>query len=160
MKRTTKLILLPVIALLVAIDQWTKLWAVDSLKAKGSMTVISGVLDFTYVENRGAAFGMLADHQWVFMIFTTATVLVCFYLLFLKNSPSKLLNSVFVLIISGGMGNMIDRIFRRFVVDFINVTFVEFYVFNIADCLIVVGACLLVLYLILDIIKEKKSSHG
>jgi signal peptidase II len=158
LKRIAKLLFLPIIALLVALDQWTKYWAINSLQSVPFKTVIPGILDFRYVENRGAAFGILENHQWVFMLFTTIVVVTCFVLLFIKNKPSKLLNTVFILIISGGIGNMIDRVFRNYVVDFINITFVDFYVFNIADCLIVSGASLLCLYLVIDIFKEKKRS--
>ena len=154
-----KIVMLICCAVLIVADQLTKLWATSSLQDVTSKDFIPGLIDFRYVENRGAAFGMLQNHRWVFIIPTVIIVLVCLYILLFKNIKNFLFNTAIVLIIAGGIGNLIDRIYFGYVIDFINFTFVDFYVFNIADCCVVVSVCLLVLYSLLDTLKGKRK-HG
>lgn len=141
------MIVLTVILSVIALDLLSKYLTLQLLvPAGGEVTVIPYILNFCYVENTGAAFGMLKNHRWVFM--TLSVVLIVALLLYLKYSGIK--HSLFLvsvsLIVGGGIGNMIDRIFVGYVVDFIKVTFVDFAVFNIADSAIVIGAILLVVY--------------
>lgn len=143
-----------IICVIVA-DQLSKL-AVLSHLAPGSVTVIPGVLDFTYVENRGAAFGLLADHRWVFLILSTVAIAAVVYYLIRYKPASPLIRLSLALVAGGGAANMIDRVGRGFVVDFIDVTFVRFYVFNVADSCVCVGCALLVLWMILDSFCENK----
>lgn len=140
----------------VLLDQLTKLWVLDALAPAGSYRLWDGVLHFTYVENRGAAFGMLADHRWVFMVISTvAIVAMLLYVIIAKpKSKPEILSLAFI--IGGGIGNMIDRVARGFVVDFIDVTCINFYVFNVADSFVCIGAALLILTVLLDEAKEKK----
>ncbi len=147
----------------IVIDQLTKLLAVRYLKNIATKSLIEGVLHLTYVENRGAAFGMLSDSRWVFM--TLSTIMIVCLLVFLYGgfSQKKLYTVSVSLIISGGIGNMIDRIALGYVVDFIDFRLINFAVFNGADTLVCVGAALLVLALIVDISKEwkiKKEKRG
>ncbi len=121
------------------------------------VVVVPYVLDFRYVENTGAAFGMFSEHRWIFLVTTTIFLIVAIYAFFSMKVESKLVNYALMLIISGGIGNMIDRIFRGYVIDFINITCVDFFVFNIADCCVVIGCCLFLLYLVLDTLNEKKA---
>lgn len=123
--------------------------------------IIDGILRFSYVENRGAAFGMLDEQRWLFMLVSTVAILaMIFYLC--KYRPQGLLERISLsLIIGGGIGNMIDRVAYGFVVDFID--FCAFptlwmWVFNIADAAVCVGAGLMILYLLIDIIKERKGA--
>ena len=143
-----------VIALGIIIDQITKLVAVKELMDSGSVTFIKGLIDFTYVENRGMAWGMFADHRWVFMVFSTVAIVVLTGFLVSGKSPSKLYSAAIALVISGGIGNMIDRVALGYVVDFIEFTFIDFPVFNIADSLVTVGAFGLIILLIIDIVRE------
>ena len=113
-----------------------------------SVTVISGVLDFTYVENRGAAFGMLSESRWIFMSVSVVFIFSLVYILKQKYTDNLIYNLSLCLILGGGIGNMIDRIFLGYVVDFIEVTFVDFAVFNIADSAICVGTALFIVYLL------------
>lgn len=137
-------------------DQISKLMAEDFIPhSPEKIVVIPGILDFQYLENRGAAFGMLADHRWVFMIATVLFLAVAIYAVFAMKARHPLINYALMLIISGGIGNMIDRIFRGYVIDFINFSFVHFFVFNIADCCVVIGCVLFVIYLIFDIKHDK-----
>ena len=138
----------------VALDQISKLWVLHSLAPIGSYPLIKNVLHFTYVENRGAAFGMLADHRFVFMAVSTLAIVGLFLYVFIVKPKDKMEIVSLSFIIGGGIGNMIDRIFRGFVVDFIDVACINFYVFNIADSFVCVGCGLMILYLILAEIGE------
>ena len=140
----------------IVLDQLSKLISVKLLAPIGSVPLWEGVLHLTYVENRGAAFGMLADHRWVFMSISTIAITAIAIYLYSGRNTSKLYTSALMLIVSGGIGNMIDRIALGYVVDFIDFALIDFAVFNIADSLVCIGAGLLVLALVLDIIKEAK----
>lgn len=139
--------------ILIALDQITKLITLNYLKPVSTVSVIDNILSFTYVENRGAAFGILQNARWVFILFTIIAVVAIFYYKFQKKPEGTTINSALCLILSGAVGNLIDRIFRGFVVDMIEVTFISYPVFNVADCFVVVGAVLLSIY-ILFIYKE------
>ena len=140
----------------IVLDQLSKLISVKLLAPIESVPLWEGVLHLTYVENRGAAFGMLADHRWVFMSISTIAIIAIALYLYSGRNTSKLYTSALMLIVSGGIGNMIDRIALGYVVDFIDFALIDFAVFNIADSLVCIGAGLLVLALVLDIIKEAK----
>ncbi len=133
----------------VVLDQLTKLWVLDALVPIGTYKLWDGVLHFTYVENRGAAFGMLANHRWVFMVISTAAIIAMLLYVMIAKPKSRLETLALAFIIGGGIGNMIDRIFRGFVVDFIDVTCIDFFVFNVADAFVCVGAGLLILSVVL-----------
>ncbi len=134
----------------IALDQLTKLWVLDALLPIGTYRLWDGILHFTYVENRGAAFGMLANHRWVFMVISTVAIIAMFLYVAIAKPKGKLELVSLSFIIGGGIGNMIDRIFRGFVVDFIDVTCINFYIFNVADSFVCVGAALLVLSVLLE----------
>jgi len=141
--------------LLIIADQITKYYTLIKLSPIGSIEVLKGVLSFTYVENRGAAFGILQNARWIFIAVTLITIIAIIgYIIKTKPSCKTLLLSL-SLILAGGIGNMIDRIFRGFVVDMIEVTFINYPVFNLADCCVVIGTILLGIY-ILFIYKEPK----
>lgn len=146
------------VLLSVAADQLTKLAAVRLLKP-GSVTALPGALDFTYVENRGAAFGILADHRWVFLVLSVAAIAAIFAYIIISKPRSRLLLISLGLIAGGGIGNMIDRVRLGYVVDFIDVTFVKFYVFNIADSCVCVGCALLILWMILSERADRKAER-
>ncbi len=140
----------------IGLDQLSKLLAVKLLAPVESVPLWSGVLHLTYVENKGAAFGMLADHRWVFMSISSVAIIAIAIYLYSGKNTSKLYTSSLMLIVSGGIGNMIDRIALGYVVDFIDFALIDFAVFNIADSLVCIGAGLLILSLVLDIINEAK----
>ncbi len=147
-----------IILLGIGIDQLTKLLAVKFLKPIPTFPIIEDVVHLTYVENRGAAFGMLSDSRWVFML--VSSVVIVGMLIFLYSGlASNLLYEISVaMVISGGIGNMIDRIALGYVVDMLDFRIIDFAVFNGADSFVCVGAGLLVLALILDIVKESKEA--
>lgn len=145
--------------LTVIADQLSKLAVLRYLKP-GSVTVIPGVLDFTYAENRGAAFGMLADKRWVFMLFSTVAIVAIVGYLIVAKPKSPLFRFAAALVAGGGLANMIDRVFRGFVVDFIEATFIDFYIFNIADSCVCVGCGLIFVWVIIDSVKEYKEKKA
>ena len=145
-----------VIAIGILLDQLTKILAVAFLKPVDTVPLIKGVLHLTYVENRGAAFGMLADHRWVFMAVSTVTIVAIAIALYLGHIDGLRYGVCLSAIISGGIGNMIDRIALGYVVDFIDFRLINFAVFNGADSFVCVGAGFMILFLVLDIIKEAK----
>ena len=140
----------------ILLDQLTKLLAVKFLKEIDTLPIIKDVLHLTYAENRGAAFGMLANNRWVFLIISTVAILAMIGYLFSGLSEGKLAGISLAMLISGGIGNMIDRISLGYVVDFIDFRLINFAIFNGADSFVCVGAGLLILSLVLDIIKENK----
>ncbi len=162
-------IVLAIIGGLVGLDQLTKWFTVLWLQ-DGPVTVIPGFFEFTYVENTGAAFGMLEGARWFFVIATGLVMAAMLgVLLFSKLRYSKLLSITLILIISGGIGNLIDRIVNGFVVDMIHVFAApigfDFPVFNVADCFVVVGSFLLLAYFFFfydekALNKAAEESHG
>lgn len=136
-----------VILLLIGLDQLSKIWAINDLKAIGSIPIIQNVFHLTYVENRGAAFGMFQNNQIVFIIVAVVASIVGLYYIY-KKKLNLLGNISIVLIISGAIGNLIDRVRLGFVVDYFDFRFIWDYVFNVADIFVVVGTILLCIYII------------
>ena len=157
-----------IIALGIFLDQLTKWLAEKFLFPLGkSVTVIPHLAKLTYAENRGAAFGSMEDSRWIFMVTSTLLILVLGAYLYLGLAENKLYAVSVAMIISGGIGNMIDRIFfeglipknagLKVVRDFIDFSDIGFpAIFNGADSFVCVGAGILMLALVLDIIKESK----
>ena len=149
---------LPIIAVIVLIilDQGTKFWALASLKPIHNMTLVEGFMDLTFVENRGVAFGMFSGQRWFILLLTgvIAVGLVWFYVTMPKKKEYFPLRVSLVLVLSGAIGNIIDRLFRGYVVDFFEFTFFEWPVFNVADIYVVVGVILLAL-MILFVVKDE-----
>lgn len=143
----------------IALDQLTKLLAVRYLMPVDTVPLWENVLHLTYVENTGAAFGMMKDARWVFLILSSAAIVGIALYLFFGYARTTLATVAFSMIVSGGIGNMIDRIALGYVIDFIDFRLIHFAVFNGADSFVCVGAGLLVLSLILDILHEKKEKQ-
>ena len=154
-----RLIWLIVAAAAVGVDQLTKLLAVKYLKPIDTQPLIQNVLHLTYLENRGAAFGMLADHRWIFMATSSLAVvaILVFMMVWYKKYYHPLLYTGLSLIVGGGIGNMIDRVANGYVVDFIDFRLINFAIFNGADSFVCVGAALVVIYVFLSEKKEKGS---
>ena len=150
-------------ALIVALDQISKWLVVANIPLHESVDVIPGVFKFTYIRNDGAAFGMLDDARWVFMILSTVAIVGVIAYMFMKKPTSKLLCISLAFMVGGGIGNMIDRICLGYVVDFLD--FCAFpklwkWNFNIADSFVVVGAGMLMLWMVLDLIREVKEEKA
>ena len=131
----------------IAVDQLTKLYAINVLAKVTTVPIIPNVFHLTYVENTGAAFSMLSGMQPFLIIITIIfTVALSFFFYILpKNSKYFNLNLSLSLIISGAIGNLIDRIRFQYVVDFFDFRIIGFAIFNIADILVVVGCILMVI---------------
>lgn len=156
------LILIGIILGGIGIDQLTKILVSSNMEVYESIPVIPKVFDITYIHNKGAAFGMLSNHRWVFMVVSTIAIVAMSIYLFRFCKEGMFFKVGLALVISGGIGNMIDRIFLGYVVDMIEATFIEtlfgwsFAIFNVADSFVCVGAGIVIFCLIRDIIKESK----
>ncbi len=151
------------LVLIIFADQLSKWLVVALLQGKESVYVIPGVLRFTYVENDGAAFGMLDDHRWVFLVLSTVMIIALIFYIVKYKPQSKWVMTSLILIVGGGIGNMIDRLLLGYVIDFID--FCAFpqlwrWVFNIADSAVCVGTFMLSLWLILDTVREYKRERA
>jgi len=142
------------IVFLIAIDQIIKFFVLKYLEPIGSITVIDKVLSLTYVENTGAAFGSFSGYTRVLSAFTALVLIVGLIYLLSGKIQSKIVYWSLTLIIAGGAANLIDRVGRHFVIDYIDPLFVKFAVFNFADILVTVGAFIVIVYLIYGIIKD------
>ncbi|MBR5134886.1 MAG: signal peptidase II [Clostridia bacterium] len=138
-----------VCAALIAIDQLTKWLAIVYFKGADPLMVIEGIVSFTYTENTGAAWSLFSGQRWL-LVGGTALMLSALFVVLLSGMFKKNKAAIVggMLVFSGGFGNLIDRFFRGFVVDFIKAEFIDFPIFNFADCLIVVGAIWLFVYFV------------
>lgn len=149
-----------VCGILIWLDALSKKWAYTKLYSEhlGRKDFIPGFLGFVYAENTGAAWSILEDAPWVFISLSIVTVIAITLYVFIGSKRNLLLRSSLLLLLSGGVGNLIDRLFRTgshfgnrngFVVDFLNFEFIDFPIFNVADICVCVGIGLLMLYMIL-----------
>lgn len=135
-----------IVIISIALDQISKYIVVLKLKPVGTADFINGVLGFSYVENTGAAFGMMKGFRWFFIVLSTVAIIaIAIYLVKCRKKIPPLLGISLAMIVGGGIGNQIDRIANGFVVDFIEFRFMDFAVFNIADCFVTVGAFLVLI---------------
>ena len=159
------LIWLAVIIVTVFLDQLTKFLTVLHLKPIDTLPIIEDVFHLTYVENTGAAFGMMKDARWVFMITSTLAIIgILGYMIhryYVKKEKLHWAEALSLsLIVGGGIGNMIDRTMLGYVVDMIDCRFINFAVFNVADSFVCIGAGLMILYLIVLTVKEIKAEKA
>lgn len=136
--------------LMVVADQLVKYWALTELSAVGTIPILEGVFHLTYVENRGAAFGILQDQRWLFLLMTPIVLAVLFYLLRKGYIRTCLGRWSLYLIGAGAVGNLIDRAWRGFVVDLFDFRLIHFPVFNIADIYVVIGVLLFFYYYLIQ----------
>lgn len=146
----------------ILLDQITKILALQNLAPVGSLPLWKNVLHLTYVENTGAAFGMLKDHRWVFLVISTVALGGMIVYMFLNKTKHPLETTAVAFIVGGGIGNMIDRLTRGFVVDFVDVKCIPHwnYIFNVADIFVCVGCGLFILYVLLFEAKSKKAEES
>lgn len=145
------------VAVLVA-DQITKFYIISNFEIGGSADFLRGFIDIIYINNKGGAWGILQGYTWALLSITAIVMVICFTLLLKLGRRNKILFWAITLVLFGGIGNMIDRIFRDGnVVDFLHFEFwPTFPIFNVADCAVVVGAGLLIFYFVYDSIKDAK----
>ena len=136
-------------AALVAIDQVTKTLAVNYLKQSPRNNFIPYIFNLVYTENKGAAWGMLADQRWIFISVSTVAVILIAFALLIWAKEKPLFCISLALIFAGGVGNMIDRVSLGYVVDFIQFAFfTSFPVFNGADSFVTVGGAMMICYIL------------
>ena len=146
---------LAIFFVIIALDQVSKSLITVFFSVGQGTEVIKGILDFTYVRNEGAAFGMLQGARWFFIIITVAAIAAAVFYIVKAKPSSKLERTALAFISGGAIGNFIDRLCLSYVRDFISVQFIDFPVFNIADCFVCIGAGLYILYTLLDAFKPK-----
>ena len=141
--------------LLVSLDQLTKHLAVIRLKDKPAVPILKNILELNYLENKGAAFGMLQNQKIFFVLIAVMIMVIIAYVLFLMPDDKKynLMHFLLIMVCSGACGNMIDRLRNNYVVDFIYLVIINFPIFNVADIYVTVSTFVLVI-LILFIYKE------
>ena len=142
---------------LVSIDQIIKYYIDLYLKPIGSVTVINKVLQLSYYENDGAMMGMMNGKTLTMTILAVICLVVIAFVIFSGKVKFGIDYCCIVLMMSGGLGNIIDRIFRGYVIDYIEVLFVDFYIFNFSDCLVTCAAILMICNQIYEIYKENKA---
>lgn len=146
--------------LLVIIDQVTKYLVRANIDLGESLPFIPYLLDLTYVQNTGAAFSILREHTWLLTLISAVLVLVICWLVVKKFFTGWLGLTAATLILAGGVGNLIDRVAFGYVTDMLETIFMDFPVFNFADCCITVGVVLLFIYVIFFVKDEKKEENA
>lgn len=149
---------LGIAALLVAADQFVKFWAESSLSQVDTIALIPGVFHLTYVQNFGAAFSTLQNQRILLVLGTSILLVLILILLLMQKIRSPWLVSSWSLILAGGLGNVIDRVFRTggYVVDLFDFRLINFPVFNVADICVCCGTGLLLIYILFI---ERKEHH-
>lgn len=146
-----RIFILPIIiiAFLTSFDQLTKYMITGSFELYDSKNIIPNILSFTYIRNTGVAWGMFKGKRIIFLILTAVTLLFCIYIYsnIHDNKKYRLLRISLIILISGALGNMIDRIKLGYVIDFFDVDFMDFPVFNVADIYVVISMIALFLLL-------------
>lgn len=148
--------------LMLILDRITKIIATNTIAVSGeTVPLIKGVVSLFYTENIGAGFSIFSGKTTFLIIFTIIAMAFVLFLLIKGFYRHPLTNWGFMLVLSGGIGNLIDRIFNGgAVVDFIKTDFMDFPIFNVADICVTIGAGLIILYFVLDLIKETKEKRN
>ena len=134
---------------LTAADQLTKLAAASYLKGRESLKLVSGVFELYYLENRGAAFGILRGKQPLLAL-TALLVILCIAFAYRRIPPVKRyvpLRIICIAVAAGSLGNVIDRLTHNYVIDFLYFSLIDFPVFNLADCYVSIGIIFMVILL-------------
>ena len=131
-----------VILLLVGLDQLVKYLVRVHIPLGGQVPMIPHVLGLAHIHNTGAAFSMLSGARWFFVVLTVAFVVFAMWVLLARKITHPFGRWTLALIVAGAVGNLIDRALFGFVTDYVEVLFVRFAIFNLADCAICVGALL------------------
>ena len=142
---------------LVTSDQVIKYFIDLYLKPVGSVSVIKNILQLSYYENDGAMMGMMNGKTLTMTVLAVICLVVIGFVIFSGKVRFGVDYCCIVLMMSGGLGNIIDRIFRGYVIDYIEVLFVDFYIFNFADCLVTCAAIVMICNQIYEIYKENKA---
>jgi signal peptidase II len=137
-----------VVFLGLLLDRLSKMWAISDLSGNSGIILIKDIFGLEYLENRGAAFGILQNKTILLSIVTLFVISGMIYYIIVYKPKSKFVRLSFAMIISGALGNLYDRLFYKYVVDFILLHYKDIYyfpTFNIADMLVVLGTCILMI---------------
>lgn len=148
MKRAKQVLYLVISLLVVIADQGLKNYIVTNFKIGDEHTVIPGILSFTYLQNDGAAWNIFSGQMILFYLISIAAIAVVVYYLFNPKYKNWLFDTGLALVLGGIVGNFIDRLHLKYVIDMLQLDFVQFNIFNIADSAITVGIVLVFIYLI------------
>ena len=147
-KHLYKFLMVAAAAVLVVFDQFTQLMAEKYLMGKAPFVLINGVFELNFIVNPGAAFGIFGGYR-IMLITVTSVALAALLIALLTGRLGGQSNAVKIactLILAGGAGNLIDRVFRHEVIDFFYFKAINFAIFNVADCYVVIGASLILFY--------------
>ncbi len=168
-KLITVLVQLLGIALFITIDLFIKQIVVNNIALYEDVDFIKGLIGWTYVQNTGIAWSMFDGNPQLLSVFTGIIIFAVFVYIVLPVKRPLAYDICIPVILAGGAANLIDRIMRGFVVDYIKTLFVNFPVYNFADCLITCGAVALIIYLVYEIVRDSRkgkiekaeeASHG
>lgn len=148
MKRSKQILYLLISIFVVALDQWLKHYIVTNMRVGEVKNVIPHVLSFYYLRNNGAAWNILSGQMWLFYLITIIAICVVIYYLFNPKYKSPLFDTGLALVLGGIIGNFVDRLHLKYVIDMFQLDFVNFNIFNVADSAITVGIILVFVYLI------------
>ncbi len=159
------IVLFLMMALIVILDQVSKALVAANLPYGQTVKFLDPVINLHYHENKGAAWGILADQPWVFMVLSSVAIvaIIVFLVLYRKKKLHPILRYGLAMVAAGGIGNMIDRVLNGKVVDFLEFGFFDFPIFNVADSFVTVGAFGIMGYLIFDSVRDlirKKNKAG
>ncbi len=144
--------------LVVASDQALKFFIVNNYQLGETHQVIPHVFSLTYIQNEGAAWNILPGQMGLFYLISAIAIVVCLYYLLRKNFNSRIFSSGVALVLGGIVGNLIDRIHLKYVIDMIQVDFIHFNIFNIADSAITIGIIMVFIYLLFLDESEKNNA--
>ena len=144
-----------IVLLLIGLDQLVKNYVVQQIPLGEVRSWIPNLVSLTYLQNRGAAFSMLQDQQWLFAVITLVVMVGAIWYLHKHMEDSLWLDFGLTLIIAGGLGNFIDRMSQGFVVDMFHLDFINFAIFNVADSYLTVG----VIVLLIAMLKEEVNGN-
>lgn len=144
-----------IVLLLIGLDQLVKAYVVQQIPLGEVRSWIPNLVSLTYLQNRGAAFSMLQDQQWLFAIITLVVMVGAIWYLHKRMEDSLWMVFGLTLIIAGGLGNFIDRMSQGFVVDMFHLDFINFAIFNVADSYLTVG----VIVLLIAMLKEEVNGN-
>ncbi len=131
---------------LVLLDQLVKWWTVSNLPLYTDQSIIDNILSLFYIQNDGAAWGILSGQMWLFYIITVVVIIGLFYMLHTDGKQHVLLRTALSFLIGGAIGNFIDRLHLNYVIDMFRLKFINFPIFNIADVALTIGVILLIFY--------------
>lgn len=134
--------------IMVGIDQYLKYLAIEHLMRISTFPVIQDIFHLTYVENRGAAFSILKDQKLFLVVFPSIILVIGLYWMISDKIPTNFALWSIALIVGGGFGNLIDRVYKGYVVDYLDLRVINFAIFNFADCCIVIGTILFFIYMV------------